>query len=402
MTILGYVNRRVVMCGPVRVLMTAGFVFVSVLSGPAWSQQLSSAQIKKLKASGMDEHAIANLQTVLTGNAGQTLTASNPVKAIPTKAAGTTPPPTAKQPDAITQLLQRNAGLPPSERQYSPCAGWNFILRQSWKDLGNAAGAACPDSPDKAQGAQISFADDRAANNRVVTVNGTAAVLFNSITGDVPAPLPYAVSVGAYTTVDDVSNSATSQVKSNVDTVAYGGLLNLGYNTSTGGNFFMLRGGVVQDNVKNTTAGNAVLDWSPVYTPLYINYPYHFMSWGLPIITRFEPDLVARFDSATGKNQILAFNNMQDSLRLGPEFALTILPDPGYVTGPLSRFTALLGYDIWYETYSKKQLTWFTSSLTYNLDEGGNFGIQGAYNRGQNVNTGKWTDIYTIGISGKI
>jgi hypothetical protein len=57
------------------------------------------------------------------------------------------------------------------------------------------------------------------------------------------------------------------------------------------------------------------------------------------------------------KNQVLAFNNMQNALRLGPELALTILPDPGYVSGPLTRLSALLGYDIWYETYSRKQLT---------------------------------------------
>jgi hypothetical protein len=112
-----------------------------------------------------------------------------------------------------------------------------------------------------------------------------------------------------------------------------------------------------------------VFDWSPVAYPLYIHYPYHFETLGIPIITRFDSDLVARFDSATGKdatgkNQLLAFNNMQNALRLGPELALTILPDPGYVSG--------------------------------------NFGIKGTYNTGQNVNTGKATNIYTIGLSAKI
>ena len=325
---------------------------------------------------------------------------TNAKKVASTQKAATASP--ANKPDAITQLIQSNAQKAPGERQYSPCAGWVFFVRQSWKYLGGGAGAACPGDVKSAQGAQISFADDRAANNRVATINGTAAVVYNSVTGDVPAPLPYAVSFGAYTTVDDVSNSATSQLKSNVDTLAYGGLLELGYTNSTGANFFTLRGGVVEDYLKNTTAGNAVLDWSPVIYPLYIQYPYHFSSWGLPIITRFDPDLVARFDSATGKNQNLAFNNMQDSLRLGPELTLSIWPDPGYVSGALSRFSALFSYDIWYETYSKKQLTWFTSSLNYNIDDAGNFGIKGTFNRGEDVNTGKWTNIYTIGLSGKI
>jgi hypothetical protein len=52
--------------------------------------------------------------------------------------------PVSKKPDAVTKLIQSNAGKVPSERQYSPCAGWTFVLRQDWKDLGNAAGPACP------------------------------------------------------------------------------------------------------------------------------------------------------------------------------------------------------------------------------------------------------------------
>ena len=119
--------------------------------------------------------------------------------------------------------------------------------------------------------------------------------------------------------MNNVSNSASSATKSNVDTLAYGGLLNLGYSNSTGANFFMLRAGITEDYIKNTTAAHTVLDWSPVFYPAYIHYPYHFASFGIPIITRFDPDLVARFDSATGKGQILAFNSRHDSLRLGPE-----------------------------------------------------------------------------------
>lgn len=310
--------------------------------------------------------------------------------------------PPAKQPDAVTKIIQSNLNKPPADRQYSPCAGWQFILRQSWKDLGNAAGAACPDGADKAQGATISFADDFVAKNRIVTVNGTAAVLYNTITGDVPPPTPYAVSFGTYVTVNDVSNSASSAAKSNVDTLAYGGLLNLGYNSSTGGNFFMVRAGMTEDHIKNTTAGSFVLDWSPVIYPAYIHYPYHFSSFGIPIITRLDTDLVVRYDTATGAGQLLAFNGMRESLRVGPELALNVLPDPGYVSGPLSRFSALFGYDVWYETYTGRRLDWFTSSVNYNIDEAGNFGIKGTYNKGQDELTGKTTSIYTIGLSGKI
>jgi hypothetical protein len=381
-------------------------IFLIGVSSAPLAASLTPEQIAALDAIKSDPEATEQARSRLGLKPKATVTSVQLKKG---KAKSSTPAvaATSKEPDAITQLIQSNEHKAPNERQYSPCAGWNFIVRQDWKELGNAAGAACPGPAANAQGAQISLANDLAANNRIVTINGTAAVLFSSITGDVPPPMPYALSFGAYTTVDNVSSSAASQLKTNVDTLAYGGLLNLGYTNSVGANYFMLRGGVVDDFGNNTTAANAVFDWSPVVYPLYIHYPYHLESLGIPVITRFDSDLVARFDSATGKdatgkNQVLAFNNMQNALRLGPELALTILPDPGYVSGPLSRLSALLGYDIWYETYSRKQLTWFTSSVNYNIDEAGNFGIKATYNTGQNVNTGKRTNIYTMGLSGKI
>jgi len=369
---------------------------------------LSPELIAQLKASiKNDPEARSQLQALLEQDPKASIAQKSKSKAKISSGiqanAGAEPEAAPKPPDTITKLIQSNAGKIASERQYSPCAGWQFLLRQDWKDLGGAAGAACPQPPDNAQGAQISFANDLAAKNRIVTINGTAAVLYNSITGDVPPPTPYAVSLGGYTTVNSVSNSAAAQTKSNVDTLAYGGLLNLGYHGSKMSNFFMFRAGITEDYVKDTTSAHAVLDWSPVVRRLYIHYPYHFHEvFGIPIITRFDPDLVARYDSALGKDQILAFNARQESVRIGPELALTVLPDPGYVSGPLARLSALFGYDIWYETYSRKRLSWFTSSLNYNLDEAGNFGIKGSYNSGQNELTGKATSIYTIGLSGKI
>ena len=72
----------------------------------------------------------------------------------------------------------------------------------------------------------------------------------------------------------------------------------------------------------------------------------HLMPIGIPFLLRFDPDLVARFDSATADSNVLAFNNMRNSLRIGPEMALNILPDPGYASRLLSRFSALFGYNI--------------------------------------------------------
>jgi hypothetical protein len=222
-------------------------VLLSALSSALSAEPLSPAEQKLLDSISSNpekrQEALARLNATSAARDTFAQPKSKATKAAPTLKAAA---PSTTKPDAITQLIESNEHKAPSDRQYSPCPGWVIFVRQNWKDLGGA-GAACPDAAKNAQGAQISFADDRAANNRVATINGTAAVVYNSVTGDVPAPLPFAVSFGAYTTVDDVSNSATSQLKSNVDTLAYGGLLELGYNNGTVGSYFTLRGGGVQD-----------------------------------------------------------------------------------------------------------------------------------------------------------
>jgi hypothetical protein len=377
---------------------------LACFSTAASAAPLSSETIADLRSKIRDPAARKQLQALLDSGVRSTNVGARPKAGLRREVlpAAEDAIAVSEEPDAITKLIQSNANKAPLDRQYSPCAGWQFLLRQDWKDVGNAAGASCPKPPDQAQGAQISFANDLAAQNRIVTVNGTAAILYNSITGDVAPPTPFAVSFGAYTTVNNLSNSASSQTKSNINTLAYGGLVNLGYSGPTIQNFIMLRGGMTEDYAKNVSASSVVLDWSPVVSSMNIHYPYHLMRFGIPLITRFDPDLVARFDSIVGKDQVLAFNGRRDSLRLGPEFALVVLPDPGYVTGALSRMSALFGYNVWYETYSRRQLSWFTSSVNYNLDEAGNFGIKGSYNTGQDELTGKSTNIYTIGLSGKI
>jgi hypothetical protein len=309
---------------------------------------------------------------------------------------------TAKQPDAITTLLKKNEGKSPENRQYSSCAGLNPYLRQDWKDIGIISGAQCTDSVDKAQGAQASYTTDRIANNRIASIHGTAALVYSSVTGDIPGQItPYETTFGAYTTVNKLTNSAKSRVKSNVDTLAYGGLFELGLKVpNSGTHYFRIRGGSVEDDLKNTTAANAAFEWLPVYAPLHIHTPM-IEPFGLPTILRFDPDFVVLYDSAIGKNQFLAFNNRQESIRIGPQLALNIWPFPG-ATDFLSRFHGLIVYDWNYETHSRKELNWFSGSLTFNIDQAGHFGITGSYKRGRDEDTGASTNLYLLSLSGKI
>ena len=355
---------------------------------------LSSAQLKFLNLSQEQLKAIQP-QAALPKSSST----------APTVVAKAPPPATASsasaKPDAITALLTKNERKPPSEQQYSQCPGFNLLLRQNWADTGIIAGSQCPDTVDKATGAQLSFTDDRVKNNRTAIINGTAALIYNSVTGDTPGQItPYEISYGVYTTVDQSWNSALAQAKLNIDTFSYGGVLELGYSNNEGGNYFRIRGASVEDGIKNTTAGNAAIEWLPVYNPLSIHVPV-IQPFGLPLITRFDPALVALFDETVGKNQILAFNNRRESLRLGPELALNFLPFPGGADF-LSHFNAKVAYDWFYETYSGASLNWFTGSVTYNIDQAGHIGLTGTYKRGQDLNTGEMANVYTLGLSGKI
>jgi hypothetical protein len=362
---------------------------------------LTQEQLKVLQQISADPKARQAALAIIQPKDGSSRTLAK-APAVITKAA---PAPgansTAPKPDAITTLLSKNENKPAAERQYSKCPGFNFLLRQNWADAGIIAGKECPDSVDKATGAQVSYTNDRVANNRIVAIDGTAALIYNSIIGNTPGQItPYETSFGVYTTVDQSTNSAVSKAKSNVDTLAYGGVLELGFTTNEGANYFRVRGGGVEDGIKDTTAGNVVFEWLPVYNPLSIHVPV-IQPFGLPIITRFDPELVALFDETVGKNQVLAFNNRQQSLRLGPELALNFLPFPG-LSDFQSRLNAKVAYDLFYEAYSGKFLSWFTSSLTFNIDKAGHLGLTGTYKRGPDINTGEWTNVYTIGLSGKI
>ncbi len=377
-------------------------LLASVVPSLADQAVLTQEQLKVLQEISADPKARQAALAIIQGN-NKSPETSKIVPAATNKAASVpdanSPP--APKPDAITALLSKNEKKPPAERQYSPCPGFNFLLRQNWQDTGIIAGKECPDSVDKATGALVSFTNDRVANNRIVAVNGTAALIYNNITGDIPGQItPYETSFGIYTTINQSTNSAVAKAKSNVDTLAYGGVLEFGFTNRDGANYFRLRGGGVNDGINDTTAGNITVEWLPVYNPLFIHVP-RIQPFGLPIITRFDPELIAFYDETVGKNQTLAFNGRPQSLRLGPELTLNFLPFPG-LSDFQSRLNAKVTYDLFYEAYSGTWLNWFASSLTFNVDKAGHLGITGTYKRGEDVNTGQWTNIYTVGLSGKI
>src|SRR5881394_3231880 len=140
-------------------------VFLTGVSSVASAQSLTPAEknaaleefravVKKLE---LDSGAMQQAKAELNAASKARIASAQPkskarAKKVPQAQESAEAGPASKEPDAITLLIQSNAGKAPSERQFSPCAGWKFILRQDWKDLGNAAGAACPGPADAAQG----------------------------------------------------------------------------------------------------------------------------------------------------------------------------------------------------------------------------------------------------------
>jgi hypothetical protein len=299
--------------------------------------------------------------------------------------------------DAITAFLQQNAKG--SSYQKDNCQGFGFLLRQDWKDMGYST---CASTVDQATGAQFSYSDDLVANNRSWLVHGTAAVLYSSETANKRGEYDfYRTSFGSYVTVNRLLNSAVSQTKNNADTQAFGGLAIFALATPEyGTHWFRLRGGGVDDNIKGTTSANVTGEWSPVYDKLYIHFPYTH-PFGLPLLVRFDPELVAQYDRVTGSNQLLQFNNDPEAFRLGPQFSIKLSPS---ASAPpfLQRFTGSATYHWAYETYTRGHFNWFQSSLTYNLDQAGNFGLTGGYSRGQDEDTGAATNLFKLALSGKI
>jgi hypothetical protein len=61
-----------------------------------------------------------------------------------------------------------------------------------------------------------------------------------------------------------------------------------------------------------------------------------------------------------------------------------------------------LTYHWSYETYSGKPIDWLQTALTYNIDDAGHLALSLTYKRGRDEDTGALTDIYRIGLTGKI
>ncbi len=326
-----------------------------------------------------------NMQASRPGSASTALAAlpnATETFAAPARAAGHVPP-SAERDDA-----PNNA--------HAKCRGFVPLLRKDWKDIGIAN---CPQDVAKATGAEISYSRDQIKQNANWSLDGTAALLYNFAGAG-----SYYTSTGGYVTANRSTNSAVSEADANADKLAYGGVFE--YGTVTSGdvysaNYFRLRGGGVEDRIRQTTASNLTFEWLPVYddySRVHIHSPFKPFA-GLPLIVRFDPSLLVQYAGIVNGSRPLAFNDRSRALRIGPQLTMTLYPG---TSDFFSHFAGSVSYHWAYEAYSGRGLSLFQSSLTYNLDKDGYIGLTGSYGRGHDEDTGARSDIYKISLTGKI
>lgn len=274
-----------------------------------------------------------------------------------------------------------------------PCQGWMLLLRGDFKDVGRFS---CPDPASDATGASVNVSGDEKTGNTLWNVHGTAAAVYTSLP-DLPyshRPQLYERTFASYVTIDRAINSAVSKKANDSETYAAGGIFEMGFQHLLGGEqYFRLTGGYIRDDVAETDIANAALEWLPVYAHEAGNL------WFYPQVAfALRPELVARFDLAAGDKKVVRFSGQQQSLRIGPEFALAFW---GQSKSPLSGTNLKLAYDVNYETYSKKWLSWFSAKLSHNLDKGGNFALTAEYDYGTDPLVGADKNQWKVGLTGK-
>lgn len=377
------------------------FLIAAFSTDNALAQSNEATQKLAAASSGdatMDKKQPANLKRTIGKNSeptGSRRASDKPAKP-PGDALATLPKASAATARPFDQIaLPVNAAVAPNNA-YQKCLGLIPLLRKDWKDI---AIANCPQPVAKAAGAELSYTRDQVKQNTNWSLDGTAALLYNFAGAG-----SYYTSTGGYVTANRSTNSAASEADSNANKLAYGGLFE--YGTVNNGdvyfaNYFRVRGGAVEDRIKQTNAGNVTFEWIPVYSN-YSNIRIHdpFIPIpGVPVSVRFDPVLLVQYASIIGGSKPLAFNDMNRALRIGPQLTMNLYPGTSEF---FSHFVGSVSYHWAYETVSGRGLSLFQSSLTYNLDKEGYIGLTGSYGRGHDEDTGVFSNIYKISLTGKI
>lgn len=255
-----------------------------------------------------------------------------------------------------------------------------------------------------AEGALFSMSSDRISQNRMWNVNAMGAVVFQVLHDRYPKgnELHFiGISLAPFVQVDRISNSNPNAQKNNVDEVKFGGSAEIGFDLLGAAHYFRFRGSAVDDRISNSSSGSAVLEWIPIFDG-YLNSPFEVA--GLPVSFMFGPEWKVRNDKivvdyATGNKGYL--------VRTGPQviFKYRIigesLPESLANLAFLKSLHGQTTYSWLTASEGNGDFYYFNSSLTYNLDPAGHFGLTGSYTKGRLEDTGRLVDLWKAGLTAK-
>jgi hypothetical protein len=256
-----------------------------------------------------------------------------------------------------------------------------------------------------AEGAQLSFADDRVALNRAWTANAMGAVVFQYLHDRYPKDGSFnfiGLSVAPYVQIERLTNSNPKAAVNNIDQITFGGSAEVGFDWGPGANYFRIRGAGVEDRVAGSSSGSAIAEWIPVVDGI-LNSPVEFA--GVPVSFQFNPELKARYDEIvvndiTGAKQYLFRTGAQASLKY--RAIADAIPDSLKGIGFLSSLHGETTVSWLTSSFDGRSYGYFKSSLTYNIDPEGYVGLSGSYTKGRSEDTGRRQDIWTLGLTAKL
>ena len=289
----------------------------------------------------------------------------------------------------------------------------NFLLRNSWSDLGWLGGACLASvsnsgvSASGSKGATLSYEDDYANNNKIWTVQGMAAGVLSycpnvGYTSDYSGPIGGSLALyGQLNTTYD-SNAQLAK-KNNNDTRTAGVAGELAYSYDGNLNVFRVAPNVVFNNINNTTAGAVMFQ----YAPAWIQIPYIWAGtriFGGAANFQFDPVFDVQYTSAMEHSKPLPFSGKDQSLRLGPELTFILTPlgsKSSLGNSILSNIGFSETFHPWYEAYNGRASSyWWDNSIFYNVTD--NIAVKFSYDRGLDQNSGVMTNQYILSLAGKI
>ena len=318
------------------------------------------------------------------------------------------PAATAASRNAMAAAAPGPAAAPAPDPMFKLPPGVNVLVRNDWADLGILGG--CPLGPaatktSDAKGASLSFTQDNVAANRIWAAQGMVAAVFSNCNTDL-RPLPgggesgfVERSIAIYTQVNSNYNSSVALASKNADTRTAGLAGEIAYLHGGDYEIFQFIPNVVRDEIKNTTAVAAELQ----YIPAWVSHPGIWSpSVAIDNVSyHFDPALDFQYASTTNRKTPLAFSGQLESFRIGPELTFLVAPFGSNLDSFLHRIKITETFHPWYEAYSGKSSYWWSNAITYNLTDGGAFALGFSYNKGLDENSGVLTNQYIVSLSAK-